>query len=89
MASPRGKVIVPQLAVYWFVDSRMVVATHYDRLLRDAWNRVTRARADRSAYVLMQTDSSDGRAAALGRMQRILDDTLPAFQRVSAAPKHD
>ena len=72
MASPRGKVIVPQLAVYWFVDSRMVVATHYDRLLRDAWNRVTRARA-----------------AALGRMQRILDDPLPAFQRVSAAPKHD
>jgi exosortase len=87
MASPHGKVIVPQLAVYWFVDSRTVVATHWERLLRDAWNRVTRARADRWAYVLMQTDSSDGKAAALARMQQILDDTLPAFQRVSAARK--
>lgn len=89
MASPRGKVIVPQLAVYWFVDSRTVVATHWERLLRDAWTRVTRARADRWAYVLMQTDASDGRAAALSRMQRILDGTLPAFQRVSAAPKRE
>ena len=87
MASPHGKVIVPQLAVYWFVDSRTVVATHWERLLRDAWNRVTRARADRWAYVLMQTDSSDGKAAALARMQQILDDTLPAFQRVSASRK--
>ena len=87
MASPHGKVIVPQIAVYWFVDSRTVVATHWERLLRDAWNRVTRARADRWAYVLMQTDSSDGKAAALARMQQILDDTLPAFQRVSASRK--
>ena len=39
------------------------------------------ARADRWAYVLMQTDATDGEAAALQRMQAVLDATLPAFQK--------
>jgi hypothetical protein len=78
----QGKtVIIPQLAAYWFVDSERVVATHWERFFRDAWKRVTRARADRWAYVLMQTDASDGNAAALARMQTVLDATLPAFMR--------
>jgi hypothetical protein len=47
----------------------------------DAWNRVAHARADRWAYVLLQTDASDGEPAALARMQAVLDATLPAFQR--------
>jgi EpsI family protein len=85
MAVQGKTVVVPQLAAYWFVNSESVVATHWERLLRDAWNRVTRARADRWAYVLMQTDASDGKAAALGRMQRILDQTLPAF--MASAPR--
>jgi hypothetical protein len=29
----------------------------------------------------MQTDASDGNAAALARMQTVLDATLPAFMR--------
>ena len=55
--------------------------SHWQRFLHDAWNRVVRARADRWAYVLMQTDARDGEAAAIARMQSILDGTLPAFQR--------
>ncbi len=84
VASPRGTIKVPQLAVYWFVDSETVVASHWERLARDAWNRLTRARADRWAYVLLQTDAGDGATAALQRMQQVLDATLPTFQRVSA-----
>ena len=77
--TPRGPVMVPQLVVYWFMGGDTVVATHWQRLAVDAWNRVTQARADRWAYVLMQTDARDGEAAALARMQAVLDQTLPVL----------
>ena len=77
----RGPTIVPQLTAYWFVCSDAVVATHWQRLVHDAWNRFTHARTDRWAYVLMQTDAADGETAALARMQAVLRETLPAFQR--------
>ena len=48
-------------------------------------DRVVHARADRWAYVLMQTDARDGEAAALGRMQAVLNQTLPVFARGRAA----
>lgn len=87
VASPRGVVRVPQLAVYWFVDSETVVATHWERLARDAWNRLTRARADRWAYVLMQTDARDGEGPALERLQQVLDATLPVFDPAQSGVK--
>ena len=77
--APRGPVVVPQLVAYWFVGGDRVVATPWQRLALDAWNRVAHARADRWAYVLMQTDARDGEAAALARMQAVLDQTLPVF----------
>jgi EpsI family protein len=81
VVTPRGRSAVPQLVAYWFVDGDAVVATHWGRFLRDAWNRVVHARADRWAYVLLQVDASDGEPAALARMQSVLDGALPAFQR--------
>ena len=77
----RGVKVVPQLVAYWFVGGDTVVATHFQRLSLDAWNRVAHARADRWAYVLMQTDATAGEAAALARMQAVLNETLPVFQR--------
>ena len=77
--TPRGMVTVPQLVVYWFIGGDTVVATHWERLAVDAWTRVAHARADRWAYVLLLTDARDGEAAALGRMQAVLNQTLPAF----------
>ena len=82
--TPRGAVVVPQLIVYWFVGGDTVESTYWRRLARDAWNRVLHARADRWAYVLMQTDSRDGEAAALERMQTVLNQTLPVFARGEA-----
>ncbi len=79
--TPRGREVVPQVVVYWFVGGDRVVSNHVQRVLLDAWNRVTRGRADRWAYVLMQTDARDGEAAAIARLQAVLDATLPAFQR--------
>ena len=87
MQTPRGPVVVPQLIVYWFVGGDTVESTYWRRLARDAWNRVVHARADRWAYVLMQTDAHDGEAAALGRMQTVLDQTLPAFVRPAESTK--
>jgi exosortase/archaeosortase family protein len=77
--TPRGPVDVPQLVAYWFIGGDTVVGTHWKRLMVDGWNRVFHARADRWAYVLMQTDARDGEAAAMKRMQAIVDETLPAF----------
>jgi EpsI family protein len=85
VAGPKGKVVVPQVVAYWFVGGDRVVASHEWRFLRDAWNRVVRGRADRWAYVLMQTDAADGEPAALARLQAVLDETLPSFQEVFAA----
>jgi EpsI family protein len=79
VVTPRGRVQVPQLVAYWFVNRDTVVATHAERLLRDAWDRL-HLRADRWAYVLLQADATGGEAAALARMQDVLDRTLPAFQ---------
>jgi hypothetical protein len=78
--TPRGRQVVPQLVAYWFVSSDAVAATHWERLAHDAWNRLRHLRADRWAYVLLQTDATDGETAALARMQAVLDRTLPAFQ---------
>ncbi len=86
VATPRGKVVVPQLVAYWFVGGDAVVATHARRMALDAWNRVTQGRTDRWAYVLMQSDAADSAAAALQRMQEVLDGTLPIFQRPPQAP---
>lgn len=78
--TPQGKQRVPQLVAYWFVGGDSVVPSHWERVARDAWNRVAHGRADRWAYVLMQTDATDGEAAALARMQAVLVETLPTFQ---------
>ncbi len=78
-STPRGPVVVPQLVAYWFIGGDTAVASYWQRLGVDAWNRVTRARADRWAYVLLQTDARDGDAAALGRMQAVLDQALPGL----------
>jgi hypothetical protein len=68
---------MPALTAYWFVSSEGAVATHWERLLRDAWSRVRRGRADRWAYVLMQTDALDGEVAALARMEAVLAGVWP------------
>lgn len=75
-----ARVRVPQIVVYYFLGDDIIVANNWERIARDAWNRVTHGRADRWAYVLLQTGDSDGDAAALGRIQEILDATLPYFQ---------
>jgi EpsI family protein len=80
VSTARGRVAVPQLVAYWFVGGDVIVATNGRRLAVDAWNRVTQARADRWAYVLLQTDAADGEQAALARMQEVLGGALPAFQ---------
>lgn len=73
--------MVPSLLAYWFVSSNRVVATHVERMLLGAWDRLRYGRADRWAYVLVQTDALDGEAAALARMQEIVAGTIPHFQK--------
>lgn len=79
--TPRGRAVVPQLVAYWFLHGDGVVATHGERMWRDACSRVLRGRADRWAYVLMQTDAVEGEPAALARMEAVLAATWPDFAR--------
>ncbi len=81
-----GRTRVPGLAAYYFVGGDFIVATHWERLCRDAWNRVFHARADRWAYVLVLTYARDGDAAAMERIKLILDSTLPSFQPPMGGP---
>ena len=78
--TPRGQAVVPQLVAYYFVTEGTIAATSGERLAVDAWNRVAHGRADRWAYVLLQTGAGDGEDAALDRIQVVLNATLPAFQ---------
>jgi len=79
--TPKGRVSVPQLFAYYFVGGDSIVATHWERIALDAWNRVVHGRSDRWAYVVVQTGDADGETAALDRIQTILDGTLPVFQK--------
>jgi len=81
ITTPQGrKVKVPALLAYWFVGADKVVATHSDRMIFSAIDRLRHLEAHRWAYVLAQTLALDGEEAALRRMQSVLDGTLPAFQ---------
>ncbi|MCC6414712.1 MAG: EpsI family protein [Opitutaceae bacterium] len=71
----------PALLAYWFVSSNRVVATHWERMVFGAWDRLRHGRADRWAYVLMQTGAVDGETAAMERMQEIVAGTIPHFQK--------
>jgi len=72
---------IPALLAYWFASGDRVVATHWERMLFSAWDRLRHGRADRWAYVLLQTDALDGEAAALARMHEIVDGTIAHFQK--------
>ncbi|HMD61913.1 MAG TPA: exosortase/archaeosortase family protein [Opitutaceae bacterium] len=80
LAGPRGRESVPGLAVYWFAGGDRIVASQGQRMLFDAWNRISHGRADRWAYVLLLTGAEDGEGAGLARIQSVLDSALPSFQ---------
>ncbi|MFM7751772.1 MAG: exosortase/archaeosortase family protein, partial [Opitutaceae bacterium] len=86
VATPRGREVRPQLVAYFFAGPEGAVGGHTDLIRRDAWNRVRHGRADRWAYVLMQTDARDGDAAALARMDEVLRGVWPSLVPSTRAP---
>ena len=79
---PGGRrVLVPALVAYWFVGRDRVAATHWERMFWGAVDQLRRLQSDRWAYVLLQTGAADGDAAALARLQTVLDQTLPVFEK--------
>lgn len=79
LTEPRTGRRVRALVAYTFVSSDAIVATHAQRFLHDAWNRLRHGRADRWAYVLAMADAEDGEAAALARMQSVFAGVAPAL----------
>lgn len=76
---PRGRETVPQLVAYFFVGADGLVGGHAGMVWRDVWNRVRHGRADRWAYVLLQTDARDGEAAARARLGTVLGGVWPVL----------
>jgi exosortase len=77
----RGQPVkVPAYFAYWFVGADKVVASSTERVIATSLDRLRHLQAHRWAYVVLQTVAPDGEAAALARMQAVLDGTLPAFQ---------
>ncbi|MDD2763088.1 MAG: exosortase/archaeosortase family protein [Opitutaceae bacterium] len=76
-----GRAVMSSLVAYWFVGRERVVATHWERVGWGAFDRLRHLQSHRWAYVLVQTSANDGEAAALARLQAVLDQTLPVFQK--------
>lgn len=74
------KAVLPALFAYWFVGSDRVVGTHWERILQSTINRLRTFQNHRWAYVVVQTHALDGEAAALKRLEEVINATLPAFQ---------
>jgi EpsI family protein len=86
VAGPAGELrAVPALLAYWFVGADRTVASHWERQVFTAVDRLRDLQAHRWAYVVVQTHALDGEAAALARMQEVLEGTLPAFQPAPGA----
>jgi EpsI family protein len=77
---------VHSLFAYWFVGGEALEPTHIGMQLRDTFDRVRHLRADRWAYVVVQTAVVQGdEVAALARMQEIMTGVWPSIR--SEAPK--
>jgi len=72
---------VRSLLAYWFVGGEGLEPTHVGMQLRDAYDRLRYLRADRWAYVVVQSVVVNGdEAAALARMQEVLSSVWPAVR---------
>jgi len=72
---------VQSLFAYWFVGGETLEATHFGMQCRDLFDRVRHLRADRWAYIVVQTVITNGdEAAALARMQEIVVNVWPEIR---------
>jgi EpsI family protein len=72
---------VRSLLAYWFVGGEAVEPTHLGMQAHDAYDRLRHLRADRWAYVVVQTVIVEGdEAGALARMQEVLAGVWPEIR---------
>jgi hypothetical protein len=72
---------VRSLLAYWFVGSEAVEPTHFGMMAREASDRLRHLRADRWAYVVVQTVIIGGdETGALARMQEVLAGVWPEIR---------
>jgi exosortase len=76
----------PCLFAYFFVSGDEVVARHRAMLWQASVARLRHFRADRWAYVVVQTTAFDGEAAALARIDEVLDGVWPEMRAKDVAP---
>ena len=80
VTNARGQVVkVPSLFAYWFVGTDRVVASHWERILYTALDRLRHLQSHRWAYVFAQTHSLDGEPAAFQRLDEIVAATAPSI----------
>ncbi len=78
---------VRSLFAYWFVGGEALEPTHFGMQMRDAYDRLRYLRANRWAYVVVQTVVvNDDEAAALSRMQEVLASVWPEMRSEGQKP---
>jgi EpsI family protein len=89
MVDPRlGPGVVHSLLAYWFVGGDALEPTHAGMQLRDAYDRLRYLRADRWAYVVVQTVVLHGdEAEALAHMQEVLGGVWPVIRSARVGSK--
>jgi hypothetical protein len=86
MPEPGGRrTKTPCLFAYFFVSRDAVVAGHGAMLWQAGVDRLRHLRADRWAYVVVQTVALDGEDAALARIQEILEGVWPSLRAEKVA----
>ena len=83
-----GAGAVQSLFAYWFVGGDALEPTHRGMQARDAYDRLRYLRADRWAYVVVQTIVVQGdEAAARARMQEVMAGVWPVIRSEPGAMK--
>ncbi|MFT3868293.1 MAG: EpsI family protein [Nibricoccus sp.] len=76
-----ASVKVRSLLAYWFVSGNDLVPTHAGMQWRDALSRLRHLRAERWAYVVVQSVVGEGgEPAALARMQQVVAGVWPSIR---------
>ena len=70
------------LYAYWFVGGEVVVPSHTERFVRTALDRFLKLKTHRWAYVVAQTLTPDGEESGLARIEEVIRQVLPEFQKV-------
>ncbi len=79
--------VIRSLLAYWFVSRDTLAPTHATMQWQDVLHRIRHWRADRWAYIMVQSHvGEDGEAAALTRLRAVVAEVWPSLRHSTVPP---